>query len=397
MPGFFSDLVRERVAPAPKSKVAVVRPARPPVQSNLLGLTPEAIPNGASPCDGCPARGQPQTLPSVPPESRIAYVGAYGSDALDAARSAVGVEPAATALATRCDPSGRSKAERDEMVRRCGRYLRADLRDLPAVAVGDDPVFGLMEARDHDAAHLRGLWRLSPGGRRVFALLPGSGRFAGDAARCARTLEPGGSRLRSLEVIVDPESARAAEVLGFIEALPGPWAFDIESYDAAEFPGRREVATDPCHPDFRVRGVAIAWSEDEGAWFELCACGSAAWRLRLDRVFGSAALKVAHNGPMDEDGLVFNGWVSEVVNRGGDSMLEWLALSDGRHVSVSLERLAVDVLGIDQWWDSFDKSTMRDAATELVARSAVFDAGTSLWLHCHARDMMEAGLYWDGS
>lgn len=323
------------------------------------------------------------------------------SDDWRATSDALGFEGGRAALARlpQCEHFG-PDGERRKVLQRCAKHLLADLpQGLPAVAVGDEPTYALLGNRDHPSHYHRGLWRRGVGGRRVFVLESGSPRFASDAARCARTLarrapEP----LRSLKVLVDPLAASASTLSAWLSGHPGPWAFDVESYDVAAHPSRPGVAVDACHPDYRLRGVAVAWSEDEGVWFDFLALesGPEAWRPLLDPVFGSAALKVAHNGHFDEDGLVVGRWVSRVANRAGDSMLEWLALSDGRHAGLSLERLVVDVLGQDQWWEEFDKSEMRAAPIERVAAAAVRDAGYSLWLHCHARDLMSRGEYWDG-
>ena len=200
--------------------------------------------------------------------------------------------------------------------------------------------------------------------------------------------------LRRLEVVEDPRLA--PELMSWMIAHPGPWAFDVEAYDAGAYPSRPGVATDPCHPDFRLRGVAVAWSEDEGAWLELAPLGPEVWRPFLDRLFSSPARKGASYGHYDEEALVVPRWVGEVRNRGDDALLAWLSLSDGRHTSLRLERLAVDLLGLDPWWAGFDKSGVGRAPLDLVARAAVFDTGCALWLCAHARDLMTRGEYWDG-
>ena len=298
------------------------------------------------------------------------------------------------ACLTRCQPFGDDAARR-EMRRRCSDYLRADLPSgVPAVAVGDEATYALRGSRESGADQWRGLWFRAADGRQAYALLEGGPRFEADLERLVRTLDAAPRPLRRLEVVEDPRRHR--DLMEWLIAHPGPWAFDTETFDGAEFPSRRSVSTDPCHPDFRLRGVAVAWAEDEGAWLEVAPLGRDVWVPYLTRLFGSPAPKDAHNGYYDEDGIVFPGWAPAVINRNEDSMLAFVSLSDGRHPSLRLERLAVDLLGQDQWWETFDKAQVRDAPLAQVAQAAVYDAGTALWLCTHAGDMMAAGIYWDG-
>ncbi len=171
----------------------------------------------------------------------------------------------------------------------------------------------------------------------------------------------------------------------FLRALAtrtADWTFDIETYDAAApigVPGRKEVAVDPFHPDFRVRGVAIAFSKDEGYWIELGGRPPAqtqrgrAELKRLAAAFGSDAGKGAYNGSFDENGLVYTGWVPQVRNRTRDAMLSMIALGDGTHERLTLEHAIRVLLHREYHWD-VDKGLMRDLPLEEVARGAVHDA-----------------------
>lgn len=161
----------------------------------------------------------------------------------------------------------------------------------------------------------------------------------------------------------------------FLEGLAqheGPWTFDIETYDGYEFPSRKGVAVDPCHPDFRVRGVAIATSADEGAWVEF---GVLDWadKAALSSAFASDAEKGAFNGGFDENGLVYAGWVPLVRNRTRDGMLAMIALGDGTHESLRLSHAIRVLLRREYHWDE-DKATVRDMPIEAVADGAVRDA-----------------------
>jgi len=360
------------------------------------GRAPKALGN---PCTGCPAEHQPKARPFVVEAPEIVLVeevpsaGETEAGRLGPPRP-LGGPRLSRACLTRCVPFG-PEADRHEMRRRCSRYLAADLpRGVPVAALGDEAVYYFCRSRDRGADYWRGLWtRSAHDGRRVYGLREGA-RFTDDVERLARMLRGPAPGLRRLEVVEDPRLA--PELMSWMIAHPGPWAFDVEAYDAGAYPSRPGVATDPCHPDFRLRGVAVAWSEDEGAWLELAPLGPEVWRPFLDRLFSSPARKAASYGHYDEEALVVPGWTGEVRNRGDDALLAWLSLSDGRHTSLRLERLAVDLLGLDPWWAGFDKSGVGRAPLDLVARAAVFDAGCALWLCAHARDLMTRGEYWDG-
>jgi hypothetical protein len=177
----------------------------------------------------------------------------------------------------------------------------------------------------------------------------------------------------TVEIYEDLPSA--ASFLRRVIEHPGPWTFDIETYDAAKFPSRREVATDPFHPDFRVRGVAIALSPTHGGWVDFLR-GTDSEELR--EAFASDAEKGAFNGGFDESGLVYTGVVPVVRNRSRDGMLALIALGDGlqrqeQHV-FRLETAVVKILKRSQYWSGVDKSMMRELPIKTVANGAVRDA-----------------------
>jgi hypothetical protein len=176
-------------------------------------------------------------------------------------------------------------------------------------------------------------------------------------------------RMSRLSVTVYRSLADARPFLGQLARILDPWTFDIETYDAVESPGRKAVAVDPCHPDFRVRGVAIATSKDSGAWVEFV--GDEAAPLRA--AFASDAEKGAFNGGFDENGLVYTGWVPQVRNRTRDGMLAMIALGDGTHESLKLSHGIRVLLRRKYHWDE-DKGMMRDLPVETVAEGAVRDA-----------------------
>jgi hypothetical protein len=173
------------------------------------------------------------------------------------------------------------------------------------------------------------------------------------------------------------ESLRdAAPFLRGVAIHPGPWTFDVETYDAAKFPSRKEVAVDPYHPDFRVRGVAIALSATFGGWVEFRGVdGDAVVPLRA--AFASDAEKGAFNGGFDESALVYNHIVPVVRNRTRDGYLAMIALGDGsqrqeQHV-FRLETAVTKILKHSQYW-GLEKSMMRELPTKAVAYGAVRDA-----------------------
>lgn len=181
----------------------------------------------------------------------------------------------------------------------------------------------------------------------------------------------------------------ARPFLTALASLGRPWVFDIETFDAVEFPSRKAVSTNPHHPDFRVRGCAFAVGPDEGAWVEFgsldLAPADALAALRA--AFASADEKGAFNGGFDENGLVYSGWVPVVANRTRDGMLAMLALGDGTHSRLTLTHGVETILRKQMHWDGADKSRMRDIPIAEVADGAVRDACTTYEL-CDALDAM---------
>ncbi len=293
--------------------------------------------------------------------------------------------------------------------------------EVPLLVLGDRPVVAATNDQWATARGLRGLWvRAAAVEHRVYvARDPEELRHVGEddvALRSAFMAEWRADlrRLadqvlrratpRAIKMSVYRTPGEAAPLLRRLAAYPHPWAFDIESYDAQVVPSRRDVSTDPCHEDFRVRGVALAWGSAAGVWLEFIAghpggpvveASSDEWREVLDPAFGSDADKVAFNGGFDEEGLTYNGWVSEVRNRRGDGMLDMVALSDGRHASLRLERAVVDYLGLPQYWNGADKGRIREMALADVARSAVEDACATLALHRDLEGRLRRGEYFE--
>ena len=203
------------------------------------------------------------------------------------------------------------------------------------------------------------------------------GEFVADVTRMSDRLlgrEPDSPF--TVHVFSSPVEAHRAGFLTELARRTERWTFDIETYDGAKFPSRKNVSTDPCHPDFRLRGIAVATSDTEGVFIECLGWEEriAEARAVLSPAFSSPAPKGAFSGHFDDEGLVYPGWVDAVVNRTDDGMLGLLALSDGAHDTLRLEHAVVNVLGARQYWNGMDKSKMRDAPLSFVAASAVGDA-----------------------
>jgi hypothetical protein len=171
----------------------------------------------------------------------------------------------------------------------------------------------------------------------------------------------------------------ATDFLTGLALLEEPWTFDIETYDDVVVPSRKEVAVDSFHPDFRVRGVAIATSTTGGAWVDFARRQPSDFNathrglVALRAAFGSPTEKGAYNGGFDESGLIVSGWVPAVRNRARDGMLAVVALGDGTHESLTLSHVVKVLLGHEPYWD-VDKGLMRDLPIETIARGSVTDA-----------------------
>jgi len=316
----------------------------------------------------------------------------------------------------RCRPENDDFDTKDwaDAEKRCWRHLTSDLApiNLPLLLLGTRPVQKFMADKKAKVSIHRGLWIAAHDGRDAFVVRHPSAilrtrnpndraflkeQFMSDIARMA-------SRVMKTELPDDvsvkiyPTLASARDFLTRLSQRCGPWAFDIETYDAGEFPSRKAVATDCCHPDFRVRGIAIAWSATHGAWLELKGPHEvdhepSVIRAALDPAFGSDAEKWAFMGDFDENGLVYPGLVSRVNRRSGDGMLAMVALGDARHESLRLEKAVIDILKKRQSWNGTDKNKIEQTPIEELARGSVGDAVRTFELcqELHAR--LERGEY----
>lgn len=260
----------------------------------------------------------------------------------------------------------------------------------------------------------RGMWRLSScGNYEVFSAYhpaywlrkrdtneqrEGLLQFINDVQRCVNRVLLGPPRplVPRNNIKIYHSVGEAKGVLAKLAQSEHPFAFDIETYDANSCPSRKGVAVDACHPDFRVRGVAIS-NGKVGYWIDFTLWegrARAEARQILDPVFGNAALKMCQNGAFDEDGLVCQGWVSNVKNRMADSMLAMIALGDTINPpSVALDWGVVNILGENQYWDNTKKEFMRELPIEKVALGAVNDAAATYRLCEVLHERLKRGEY----
>lgn len=396
----------------------VAGPKAPP--SQVLSLNP---------CLGCPRARAVKVLPIIPPKPKVIVLGLAPGGVEEKlekpfqgpsgemireglAREGFDVETdVGFANLARCRP-GQDDFESKEWQdaeRRCMNYLGRDLAKFPGVPLlllGTRPLQA-MTASDMSVTAMRGLWVRTDGGRQAYVARHPSGilRVQEPGVKNAMAREWQRDLHRMAERITGREKPREIDISVFRSPREGeallrrlarhqhPWIFDIESYDAKETPSRKWVSTDPCHEDFMVRGVAIAWGPTKGAWFELMGSDRCEARELLDPVFSSSAPKGGFNGGFDEEGLVYNDWVTVVNNRRIDPMLELVALSDGRHASLRLERYVVDLLGYPQYWNGVDKGLIRVMKLEDVARAAVEDACATWALSSVLHKRLEKGQY----
>ncbi len=300
----------------------------------------------------------------------------------------------------------------------CKRFLGPDLArtDAPILLLGERVLhrFWKEEGRKPKIGAYRGLWieaKQLAIGRKAFIVRhpreimrdrdPSARRaeFMTDILRMRNSLGDTAPVKIKGQVFESPVAAK--DFLAWLTAHPGPWAFDIETYDAVEFPSRQFVSTDPCHPDFRVRGIAFAWAADEGAYVDLKDWNEGDRAVIASElftpVFASPAEKWAFAGHFDEEGVVYTKLAAQgVCNRGGDGMLAMIALGDGTHDSLRLEKAVVDILKKSPYWLGFDKSTMRDAFLEDAANGAIGDATNTFELCTvlHERIAREDYLLW---
>jgi uracil-DNA glycosylase family 4 len=386
---------------------------------------------GANPCDGCPCASHVKVLPSVPSNPRAVVIG-LAPGAQEETEGAPFVGPSGALLRTALEAGGLNQ-ERDvaylnlarcrppnddfdskewaDAERRCSVYLAADLARLPLLPrllLGARPVSRFLKKKKSIAiSTYRGLFLQDKPFMVAAAKHPASvlrtqsvterdklrAQFDEDVARFTRrilgTEPPLPCRVSTYATL-----AEAKPFLAWLANRREPWAFDIESFDGAVSPSRDGVATDPCHQDFRLRGIAFAWSADDGAWVELKDSTPAEARPFLAPAFCSDAPKRTFNGSIDEEALIYPGWVPAVNNRAEDAMLGLVALSDGRRGrgDLRLERVLVDLIGWPQYWN-LDKSLMGELPIDDVARGAVMDACGTFKLCDWVIERMERGEY----
>jgi hypothetical protein len=299
-----------------------------------------------------------------------------------------------------------------DAVSRCSNFLKADLMpysSIPLMPLGTPPLQHFMQNVKIYISKNRGLRRRTKDGRILYPTWnPASIHHRGYVSEQERMTKELFSDIRNTAEILlgtgQPKPVQYAvyedveDIIGLLDwgaNHPGPWAFDIETYDSKLFPSREEVATDPCHPDFCVRGIGIAWDADTGSFIDLKQFQHLKGKLRpyLTRLFSSPAPKWAANGHFDEEGLVYTGWIPEVHNRAGDSMLAMIAASGGQLAGFSLERGIVDVLHEFYHWADIQKSHMRELDTAIVADGCVRDAAGTWRLCNYIHYLMERGEY----
>ena len=300
---------------------------------------------------------------------------------------------------TRCQPDNDNfdDPKWKKAVNYCGKFLELDIAgDFPLLLLGTQPLQKILGDKAARVSRMRGLWYTLPNGRQVFStwhpsyVLREVRRVGEDSTalkQFKRDLQRVADRIFGREKLPDIKfdtfktPGEAKPFLAALAKYDQPWVFDIESYDAQEYPSRKAVGTDPFHPDFRVRGIAFAWKPDRGAYVDLSPWDH--WRKQAAEIFGPAfaspALKWAFNGTFDEEGLVYNGWVPEIKNRRGDGLMAVLSINAGGLPNFTLERCVVDILGEPQYW-GVDKTLIRELPIEKVAESAVRDCSSTLKL-----------------
>ena len=396
------------------------------------GRATTSVGNHAHPCLGCPRAGAVKVPPAFPGRPKLVAVGVApggadelqgvpfvgpSGDLLRQALRAAGLDDrqdVAYVNLGRCRPAhdNCASAAWKEAERRCVTYLARDLTGWrgPLLLLGTRPAQYFFRDAKVKAPSKRGLWYTLPNGLTAFVenhpatILRAGGQsptsatrqqfFAGIARMAQRVL--GREQVPQVQVTVYPHPAAAGAYLQRLArgAPQGRWFFDIETYDAKETPSRRCVATEPFHPDFRVRGVAIADGPTTGVWIELMP-----WQARIPEAarllapaFASEDEKGAFAGGFDENGLIVPGWVPEVRNRARDPWLAAIALDTvgGGH---SLERLVVDVLGEPQPKAGVDRGRIREMSLAAVAEYAIYDACAEWRLDEALRARLAAGQY----
>lgn len=384
---------------------------------------------GGDPCAGCPLEKNVKVLSVLPSRRRLVVVGlgpwadeeqagfpfaGKGGQMLRSALTSAGLEretEVGFANLGRCRPSGGFESKEWAVAEdRCWHHLQRDLSGWtgPLLLLGSRPLQRFLGDKKASVRRRRGLWIRLLDGRDVFSALHPAGilrereakrrellqiQFQTDLRRMAdRVLGREQFPVVKFLTYRDPYQARPAIVT--LIRRKDPWFFDIETYDAKGSPSRPGVATNPFHPDFRVRGVAVAISPSEGFWIDLVS-----WEDRKDEAtallnpaFMSDAEKGAFVSGFDSTGLIVQGWVTEVRNLARDPWLAAIAL-DTRGGGHSLERLVVDVLGEPQPKAGVDRSRIVEMSLERVADYAVKDACCEFRLDQVLRDWLERGDY----
>lgn len=296
---------------------------------------------------------------------------------------------------TRCRPQndegdfGTNTPEWQEAADRCWSYLMPDLiGSYPILLLGAQVLKRFTGDKGAAITRYRGLRHQLSNGRTFFVTWhPIGAKRHYEDFKSRRQLDEFSRDIKNVadyvlqrvkppkikvHVFHDPGDAR--KFLREFAKVKTPWAYDIETYDAKQFPSRKSVSVDPCHPDFRVRGIAFAWKTNEGAWIEL-----RPWEDRkedaaklLGPVFSSPAEKYDFNGHFDEEALIYNSWIPRIRRRTCDGMLALLAINGGGLGGFSLARATVDILGEPQYWD-VDKGRIEQIKTDTLAEAAVRD------------------------
>ena len=416
-PSFFPEM-------DPKPRLRAVRVAKTGV-SRHSG-------NVGNSCASCPRVGQcTLVLPTMPPNPKAVAVGLAPGD-VEEELGACFMGPAGQLLRralrgagfddvadvgyinlTRCRPAGDDFASKEweKMVTRCWHNVQAALEGYqgPLLILGTEACSKFLSnakkkgERRVQVTRVRGLW-FRQGERWVFAARHPFGalrtgdttvnQFLADVHRFGgRVL--GTERLPPVKFKIYKSVREARSVFSMLAKLATPWAFDVETFDTLECPSRKGVAVDPCHPDFRVRGLAVAWGPGEAAYVDLIGDeqNKVEARATLTPAFSSPAIKRGFNGSFDEESLLVPGWTAQVCNRAEDGMLGMLALDMTHRSGFSLQRGIVDLLGEPYHWEA-DKTRMRELPLEQVADGCVRDA-TATWRLCELiNHRLLAGSYY---
>lgn len=398
-PSFFPDLdppiterVRRRLSGAPRERA-----------------TPKRVAD--NPCRGCPLDGQTRVKPSIPTEHDCVAIGigpgrveidsgvpmtGEGGQLLRTELRRAGLDSARVGFAnlTECRPEDGvfHSAVWERAQKRCIHHLLKNLHgsSKPLLLLGGDPLAKLLPDGAARLAGYRGLWtyaalpertafvvdhpaalvRMSAAERS--AALP---RYRALLRRFASELAGRDDPAAGIVIFSSPIEAARSGFLRRLAARRRPWVFDVESFDGAACPSRKKVPTDPCHPDFRLRGFAVGWRDGDEppvlVWIDCLSMANdiPAARAVLSPAFASSASKIAFNGHFDEQAVTYPGWVERVVNRSADAFFAALLLGDGTRASNTLARLTVDLLGKSNHWQ-VDKQRMGELSIEKVARGA---------------------------